>query len=144
MSDPADLLREKPRVFWGRVVAVFIQRGWKPPPLDERMVDDLMAGMELADRIPNDPRMLQSVRADEEKLYGRGLSPQETRILGLIRRGYTNNEIGSELNVKVQTVKFHISNLYRKLGVHNRTQAALWDPDEDSEHNENGRSNGHA
>ena len=58
---------------------------------------------------------------------GRPLSPltaREVEILGLAAQGLTNGRIGRELWITEQTVKFHLSNVYRKLGVSNRTEAS--------------------
>jgi DNA-binding NarL/FixJ family response regulator len=52
------------------------------------------------------------------------LTPRELEILYLVARGYTNAEIAERLWVTKWTVKFHLANAYRKLGVSNRTQAA--------------------
>jgi DNA-binding NarL/FixJ family response regulator len=52
-----------------------------------------------------------------------GLTSRELEILGLVASGASNSRIAGELWVTEQTVKFHLSNLYRKLGVANRTQA---------------------
>ncbi len=41
-------------------------------------------------------------------------------------RGLSNDAIAKELWVTEQTVKFHLTNIYRKLGVHNRTEAARY------------------
>lgn len=40
-------------------------------------------------------------------------------------RGLTNREIGARLHVSTHAVKFHLASVYRKLGVANRTQAAV-------------------
>ncbi|MCX6048218.1 MAG: response regulator transcription factor [Chloroflexi bacterium] len=53
------------------------------------------------------------------------LSSREMQILGLVTRGTSNKEIARELNISRQTVKNHINNLFHKLGVADRTQAAL-------------------
>jgi DNA-binding NarL/FixJ family response regulator len=53
-----------------------------------------------------------------------GLTARELEILGLVASGASNNRIARELWVTEQTVKFHLSNLYRKLGVANRTEAS--------------------
>ena len=53
-----------------------------------------------------------------------GLTERETAILGALARGLSNEAIGKELWVAEQTVKFHLTNIYRKLGVSNRTEAA--------------------
>jgi DNA-binding NarL/FixJ family response regulator len=55
-----------------------------------------------------------------------GLTDRETAILGALARGLSNDEIGKELWVAEQTVKFHLTNVYRKLGVANRTEAARY------------------
>jgi len=53
-----------------------------------------------------------------------GLTEREVVILQAVARGLPNRAIGSELWVTEQTVKFHLTNIYRKLGVANRTEAA--------------------
>jgi DNA-binding NarL/FixJ family response regulator len=53
-----------------------------------------------------------------------GLSDREMDILRLVAEGLSNQEIASRLYVTGQTVKFHLSNIYRKLGVGNRTEAS--------------------
>ena len=53
-----------------------------------------------------------------------GLTEREATILSALARGLSNEAIGKELFVAEQTVKFHLTNIYRKLGVSNRTEAA--------------------
>jgi DNA-binding NarL/FixJ family response regulator len=52
------------------------------------------------------------------------LTTREKEILGFVAEGATNGQIARELWVTEQTVKFHLSNTYRKLGVANRTEAS--------------------
>ncbi len=52
------------------------------------------------------------------------LSERESAVLEAVARGLSNREIGRELWISEQTVKFHLRNLYRKLGVSTRTEAA--------------------
>jgi DNA-binding NarL/FixJ family response regulator len=52
------------------------------------------------------------------------LTPRELEILRLVAGGASNGRIASQLWVTEQTIKFHLSNVYRKLGVSNRTQAS--------------------
>ena len=60
-------------------------------------------------------------------LAGRGqLSQREREIVTLVADGLTNARIGKQLCVTEQTVKFHLSNIYRKLGVTNRTEASRY------------------
>ena len=54
------------------------------------------------------------------------LTDRELEILRLVAQGYTNSRIARELWVTEQTVKFHLSNTYRKLGVANRTEASRY------------------
>lgn len=53
------------------------------------------------------------------------LSPKEARTLRLLGRGFSNQEIAEATGVQVKTVKFHISNIFSKLGVRRRVEAAL-------------------
>jgi DNA-binding NarL/FixJ family response regulator len=53
-----------------------------------------------------------------------GLTKREREILSLVVEGHSNAELARMLWVTEQTVKFHLSNIYRKLSVANRTQAA--------------------
>ncbi|MGZ8688700.1 MAG: response regulator transcription factor [Gaiellaceae bacterium] len=54
------------------------------------------------------------------------LTPREQEVLGLVSDGRTNAEVGKALWVSPDTVKFHLANVYRKLGVCNRSEAARW------------------
>jgi DNA-binding NarL/FixJ family response regulator len=54
------------------------------------------------------------------------LTQRELEILGLVAEGHTNGHIARQLWVTEQTVKFHLSNTYRKLGVANRTEASRY------------------
>lgn len=54
------------------------------------------------------------------------LTPREREIVALAGQGHSNARIARALWVTEQTVKFHLSNVYRKLGVTNRTEAARW------------------
>ncbi len=54
------------------------------------------------------------------------LSSRELEVLKLVAGGATNGEIARRLWVTEQTVKFHLSNVYRKIGVANRTEASRY------------------
>ncbi len=54
------------------------------------------------------------------------LTPRERQILGLVSGGRTNAQVGRLLWVSPDTVKFHLANVYRKLGVSGRSEAARW------------------
>jgi DNA-binding NarL/FixJ family response regulator len=51
------------------------------------------------------------------------LTERETEILGLVAEGHSNSELAATLGLALQTIKYHLSNAYRKLNVTNRTQA---------------------
>ena len=55
-----------------------------------------------------------------------GLTRRELEILRLVAEGHSNSQLARMLWVTEQTVKFHLSNIYRKLGVANRTEASRW------------------
>jgi DNA-binding NarL/FixJ family response regulator len=55
-----------------------------------------------------------------------GLTERELSILKAVARGLSNQAIGKELWVTEQTVKFHLTNIYRKLHLANRTEAARY------------------
>jgi DNA-binding CsgD family transcriptional regulator len=52
------------------------------------------------------------------------LSARETEVLKMTALGMTNDEMAHRLAVTTHAVKFHLSSIYRKLGVANRTEAA--------------------
>ncbi len=54
------------------------------------------------------------------------LSPREVEILSYVARGFTNTEIAAANSVSENTVRFHLKNIYEKLEVANRTEAAAW------------------
>jgi DNA-binding NarL/FixJ family response regulator len=54
------------------------------------------------------------------------LTAREIEILRLVAEGYSNRRLAELLSVSEPTVKFHLTNVYRKLGVGNRTEASRW------------------
>ena len=52
-----------------------------------------------------------------------GLSEKEMAVLAELANGYTNKQIAARLWLSEQTVKFHLRNIYRKLGITSRTEA---------------------
>jgi DNA-binding NarL/FixJ family response regulator len=63
------------------------------------------------------------VSGEEEQV---SLTRREREILALVAEGHSNRELARMLWVTEQTVKFHLSNIYRKLDVANRTEASRW------------------
>ena len=54
------------------------------------------------------------------------LTPRERQVLELIVEGCTNRQIANELGISEKTVKTHCGHLFQRLGVRDRTQAAVW------------------
>jgi DNA-binding NarL/FixJ family response regulator len=76
------------------------------------------------------PGMSESTRMREAPPRARelpgGLTRRELEILKLVAEGHSNAALARMLWVTEQTVKFHLSNVYRKLEVANRTEASRW------------------
>jgi len=53
------------------------------------------------------------------------LSPQQMRVLGLVAEGLLNKQIADRLDVQERTVKAHLTAIFERLGVRNRTQAGV-------------------
>jgi DNA-binding NarL/FixJ family response regulator len=70
--------------------------------------------------------VLASAAGPDDALREAGLTAREITMLKSLARGLSNKAISQELWVTEQTVKFHLGNLYRKLGVPNRLAAASY------------------
>lgn len=66
-------------------------------------------------------QMATQAQKEEEHLYQ--LTKREKEMLSAIIRGLANKQIARELGISGRTVRYHLSNLYEKLGVSSRTQA---------------------
>lgn len=78
------------------------------PAVQRKLVDQL-AGTGSSDLLPKND-----------------LTQRELEVLRLMAQGYTNPQIAARLSVAEGTVRFHVSNVLRKLGMENRTQAVLY------------------
>jgi DNA-binding NarL/FixJ family response regulator len=63
---------------------------------------------------------------EEGEEWLEGLTKRELAVLKAVAAGLPNRDIGQQLWVTEHTVKFHLTNIFRKLGVANRTEAARW------------------
>lgn len=54
------------------------------------------------------------------------LTQRESEVLRQLAHGLTNKEIGQQLGISYETVKEHVQHILRKIGVNDRTQAAVW------------------
>ena len=74
-------------------------------------------------------RLERALRKEIGRLVGpRGLSVAQYTTLSILRSrsGLSNAQMAKHLWVTEQTIKFHLSNIYRKIGIRNRTAASRW------------------
>ncbi|PKM68275.1 MAG: DNA-binding response regulator [Firmicutes bacterium HGW-Firmicutes-2] len=74
-----------------------------------------------------DPSLIHSlVNPAQDKELHTELTLQEIEIISRIAQGFTNKEIGKEMFIAEKTVRNYISRIFEKIGVNNRTEAALF------------------
>jgi two-component system, NarL family, response regulator LiaR len=71
-------------------------------------------------------RLVERLATDDRRDDYESLTPREREVLELIGRGFSNKRIARELGVAEKTVKTHVTHVLGKLGVADRTQAALY------------------
>lgn len=62
----------------------------------------------------------------KDVLTQRGLSHREAEVAELVSKGLSNKEVASQLFVTEKTVKFHLTNIYKKMAVKSRAQLIVW------------------
>ncbi len=100
---------------------------------DSSRIDVLEAIQRAASKeLPSETSILRRVQATMEKRKDRTdskdvpLTNRELQVLRHIALGLSNREIGTSLNISVETVKEHVQNILRKLDSTDRTAAAVW------------------
>ncbi len=94
--------------------------------------EDVLAGIRAVARgesplHPRAARALLSARGSGDlKTDDAGLTTREQEVLGLVRQGLANKQIGRKLGISERTVKAHLTSIFQRLDVQDRTQAALW------------------
>ncbi len=76
--------------------------------------------------VPSSPEQEKAKPQPVETPYGETLTGREMEVLGLLAQGHTNGEISQSLSISPHTVKSHVIHIFNKLGVNDRTQAAVW------------------
>lgn len=71
-------------------------------------------------------RLMQQLRATPPDNPAAKMTVRELEVLRVIGAGRANKEIAAELGISERTARTHVSNILGKLGLHSRTQAALW------------------
>jgi DNA-binding NarL/FixJ family response regulator len=127
----------------GRDVGVLVLTSFQEP---ERVLEVLQAGADgyllkdtQAERIldgvrsvaaggaPLDPTVARFLLGDlRQQASTDGLTDREREVLELVRQGLPNKSIARRLQITERTVKAHVTNILQRLGVSDRTQAALW------------------
>jgi len=85
---------------------------------------EVLLDAEMAEQIIQDFKAKQEQESTPKEHAE--LSEREVQILRLVARGYTNLEIASELSISEKTVRNRLSDIFQKLHINNRTQAALY------------------
>jgi len=91
--------------------------------------EELLAAVRAAARgeAPLAPKAAREVLAARtERPAAAELSPREHDVLRLVAAGLPNKRIARELEISEKTVKAHLTNVFQRIGVTDRTQAALW------------------
>jgi DNA-binding NarL/FixJ family response regulator len=90
--------------------------------------DDVLQGIRAVTRggspiHPRAARTLLGIRAGSSQVQ---LTSRETEILRLVREGLANKQIARRLDISERTVKAHLTSAFARIGVSDRTQAAVW------------------
>jgi DNA-binding NarL/FixJ family response regulator len=90
--------------------------------------EDVLQGIRAVSRgespiHPRAARALLGSRAGSQQVQ---LTSRETEVLGLVREGLANKQIARRLDISERTVKAHLTSAFARIGVADRTQAALW------------------
>ena len=90
--------------------------------------EQIVAGVRAAAReeSPLDPRAASALLKARVAPVEHGLTERERDVLVLLVSGLSNKQIARRLGIAEKTVKAHLSNIFRSIGVADRTQAALW------------------
>jgi DNA-binding NarL/FixJ family response regulator len=112
------------------LVVDVVQAGADGYLLKDSEAEAILDGVRTASagRAPVDPRVASSLLAE---VRGRGapddiLTLREKQVLELVRGGNANKHIARQLDITERTVKAHVTNIMQRIGVSDRTQAALW------------------
>ncbi|MEI9907468.1 MAG: response regulator transcription factor [Actinomycetota bacterium] len=88
-------------------------------------IDELVRAVEIAYQSPESFSAHGLQSAISQRSHGFSLSPREIQVLDYLRFGKTSAQIATSLFISETTVKSHLSHIYEKLGVKNRTEAVV-------------------
>jgi DNA-binding NarL/FixJ family response regulator len=75
---------------------------------------------------PLDPRIARTLLHARQDRPGAQLSDREREVLELVGKGLANKQVARSLHISERTVKAHLTNIFQRIGVRDRTSAALW------------------
>ena len=75
---------------------------------------------------PLDPRVARVLLPSATPRVSDTLSVRELQVLRLVVKGHANKQIGRALGISERTVKVHVTHVFRRIGVNDRTSAAMW------------------
>lgn len=75
---------------------------------------------------PLDPRVARALLPSTTPRVRDTLSARELQVLRLVAKGLANKQIGRSLGISERTVKVHVGHVFRRIGVTDRTSAAMW------------------
>ena len=89
---------------------------------------DLLAGVRATfeGKRPLDPRVARALVAQRHETAEIKLTAREREVLALVAQGLANKAIAHRLGIAEKTVKAHLTSVFGRIGVTDRTQAALW------------------
>src|SRR5262249_40191979 len=94
-----------------------------PDKILEAIVDVSRGGAPMSSNIAR--KVVHSFQTPIPSGEQLNLTPREEQILGGVVRGLINKEIADELSISIETIRVHLKNIYEKLHVRSRTEAAL-------------------
>lgn len=108
----------------GHGASGYIPKSCSPQMIHQAITTMLDGGRWVPEEFSN---RLTPVGDEEKDLAAKiaTLTPQQYRVLCYLREGWLNKQIGFELGVTEATIKAHLTAIFRKLGISNRTQAVI-------------------
>jgi DNA-binding NarL/FixJ family response regulator len=105
---------------WLSIIRIMLKGGeYFPPALFQRL-QRIVSG----DRVLADVHVRRIETCEQRSEVMDELTGREIEVLAMVARGYQNKIIAADLGLSEHTVKIHLHNIIKKLGVHNRTEAA--------------------
>lgn len=96
--------------------------------LKDAEADEVLHGIRAVARgeSPINPRAARELLGARRTTSAADLTPRESEVLVLVRQGLANKQIARRLGISERTVKAHLTSAFQRIGVVDRTQAALW------------------